>query len=236
SSIVLQAKPSSVQTQLQGALDKYLVNTNLNARDFDLTVSADVTSQCFALYLPMLNEVAATFSSSYQACISTANEELANLTAQAVKDQAVYQQDVNTLCSGFTSCDQTTGNDTSSFFQCYATAAQGDVSVIYDIATNAASTANTLAEAIKATQDTEYQCTNTTESNYVRDTAATYDLLDSCLKNGVPTTSTAATTGTTPVAVVTTPAAATTDADVTSDATGVTDDVSTAAPIAASTA
>lgn len=64
--------------------------------------------------------------------------------------------------------------------------------MIYDIATNAANTANTLAEAMKANQDTEYQCTNTTESNYVRDTAATYDLLDSCLKNGVPTTSSAA--------------------------------------------
>ncbi|KAH8370577.1 hypothetical protein KR093_004173, partial [Drosophila rubida] len=199
---VLQAKPSSVQTQLQGALDKYLVNAN--ARDLDLTVSADVTSQCFALYLPMLNEVAATFSSSYQACITTANEELANLTAEAQKDQAVYQQDVTGLCSAFTSCDDSAGNDTTKFFNCYATAAQGDVSVIYDIATNAASTANTLAEAIKATQDTEYQCTNTTESNYVRDTAATYDLLDTCLKNGVPTTSAAPVSVTTAGVLVTT--------------------------------
>lgn len=115
---MLQAKPSAVQTQLQGALDKYLVNANA----FDMSVNADVTSQCFALYLPMLNEVAATFSSSYQACISVANEELANLTAQALKDQAMYQQDVSSLCGAFTSCDQSSGNDTSVFFQCYATA------------------------------------------------------------------------------------------------------------------
>jgi len=71
--------------------------------------------------------------------------------------------------------------------------------VIYGIATNAASSANSLSTGIQAIQDTEYQCTNTTESNYVRDTAATYDLLDSCLKYGVPTTSTAAPSSTSPV-------------------------------------
>lgn len=102
-----------MKTQLQGAL------VNANAA-FDMSDSADVTAQCFALYLPMLNEVAATFSSSYQACISTANDELANLTAQATKDQAVYQQDVSSLCGAFTTCDQ--DNDTNTFFQCYATA------------------------------------------------------------------------------------------------------------------
>lgn len=111
--------------------------------------------------------------------------------------------------------------------------------MIYDIATNAASTANTLTQAIKATQDTEYQCTNTTESNYVRDTAATYDLLDACLKNGVPTTSSAATTaGTTPavstVATTQSPAASTA-ADVTADTTAAADE-SSAAPVVVSTA
>ncbi|XP_068144469.1 protein TsetseEP [Drosophila tropicalis] len=172
------AKPS----QLQSSLDQYL----LKSRNFDVdALSADVTSQCFTLYLPMLNEVAATFSTSYQACISTANAETTNLTAEATKQQAVYQQDVSTLCSAFTACDS--DNDTATFFNCYASAAEGDVSVIYDIATNAASSANSLSASLKAIQDTEYQCTNTTESNYVRDTAATYDLLDECLKNGVPT-------------------------------------------------
>ncbi|XP_034105023.1 uncharacterized protein LOC117568456 [Drosophila albomicans] len=234
--LMIQAKPSTVQTQLQGALDKYLVNAN--ARALDLTVSADITSQCFSLYLPMLNEVAATFSSSYQACISVANAELANLTAQAQKDQTVYQQDVTGLCSAFTSCDDTTGNDTTKFFNCYANAAQGDVSLIYDIATNAASTANTLAEAIKATQDTEYQCTNTTESNYVRDTAATYDLLDTCLKDGVPTTS-AAPVSVTTVAVPTTTQSPVTASTAAADAsTGATDavPVSSAAPADVTTA
>lgn len=109
--------PSSVQTQLQGALDKYLVQAN----NLDM-VSADVTSQCFALYLPMLNEVAASFSSSYQACITTYNNELANLTAQAQKDQVVYQQDVAGLCSAFTSCNNSTRNDSTAFFSCYANA------------------------------------------------------------------------------------------------------------------
>lgn len=85
-------------------------------------VSADVTSQCFALYLPMLNEVAATFSSSYQACITSYNAELANLTTQAQKDQELYQQDVNGLCSAFSSCDNSTGNDSTTFFNCYAKA------------------------------------------------------------------------------------------------------------------
>ncbi|EDW77195.2 uncharacterized protein Dwil_GK22063 [Drosophila willistoni] len=182
-----QAKPS----QLQSSLDQYL----LKGRNFDVeAVSADVTSQCFTLYLPMLNEVAATFSTSYQACISTANAETTNLTAEATKQQTVYQQEVSTLCSAFTACDS--DNDTATFFNCYASAAEGDVSVIYDIATNAASSANSLSASLKAIQDTEYQCTNTTESNYVRDTAATYDLLDECLKNGVPTVSTAAPTTT----------------------------------------
>lgn len=109
--------------------------------------------------------------------------------------------------------------------------------MIYDIATNAASTANTLSQAIKTTQDTEYQCTNTTESDYVRDTAATYDLLDTCLKNGVPTTSSAATTaGTTPAAstLATTQSPASTAADVTADTTAAADE-SSAAPVAAST-
>lgn len=109
--------------------------------------------------------------------------------------------------------------------------------MIYDIATNAANTANSLSQAIKATQDTEYQCTNTTESNYVRDTAATYDLLDECLKNGVPTTSTAAAIGTTTAAstLATTQSPASTTDDVTTDTTAVSDE-SSAAPVAVSTA
>ncbi|KAM8714382.1 hypothetical protein ACLKA7_014502 [Drosophila subpalustris] len=224
----IQAKPSSVQTQLQGALHKYLVNAN--ARDLDLSVSPDVTSQCFALYLPMLNEVAATFSSSYQACITTANNQLAQLTAEAQKDQLTYQQEVSGLCSAFASCDNSTGNDTTKFFNCYADAAQGDVSLIYDISTNAASTASTLAAAMKATMDTEYQCTNTTESNYVRDTATTYDLLDSCLKNGVPTTSAAPVSGTTAAVIVSTQSPPTTAADASASSTDVTSKSSTAAP------
>jgi len=112
-----------VQTQLQGALDKYLVNAN--ARGLNMDLSPDVTSQCFALYLPMLNEVAATFSSSYQACITTANNQLATLTADAQKEQQVYQKEVTGLCSAFTTCDNYTGDttdDTTKFFNCYATA------------------------------------------------------------------------------------------------------------------
>lgn len=60
--------------------------------------------------------------------------------------------------------------------------------MIYTLASNAASSATSFSSGIQAIQDTEYQCTNTTQNNYVRDTAATYDLLDNCLKNGVPTT------------------------------------------------
>lgn len=102
--------------------------------------------------------------------------------------------------------------------------------MIYDIATNAASTANTLAEAIKATMDTEYQCTNTTESNYVRDTAATYDLLDSCLKNGVPTTSSAPASATTAGVIVSTQSSSTTSADDSTSSTEANSVSTTAAP------
>ncbi|KAH8384192.1 hypothetical protein KR200_011592 [Drosophila serrata] len=216
------AKPNG-QLQIQSALDQYMVH----ARNLDTIVSPDVTTQCFNLYLPMLNEVAATFSSSYQACINTANAETANLTAQAEQQQKVYQGEVSTLCSAFSACDS--DNDTTTFFNCYASAAEGDVSVIYDIATNAASSASSLSMGIKAIQDTEYQCTNTTESNYVRDTAATYDLLDSCLKYGVPTTSTAAPSASSPVA--STSGAPSTDATtVVAASSAAPVDVTTAAP------
>ncbi|KAH8331463.1 hypothetical protein KR074_004025 [Drosophila pseudoananassae] len=209
--LTAQAKPN-VQLQLQSALDKYLVH----ARDLDTIVTPDVTSQCFSLYLPMLNEVAATFSSSYQNCISTANAQIANLTAEATTQQKEYQQEVSTLCGAFATCDK--DNDTTTFFNCYASAAEGDVSTIYDIATNAASSASSLSMGIKAIQDTEYQCTNTTESNYVRDTAATYDLLDSCLKYGVPTTSAATTVAPTLAPSTARPTASTSGAAGTSDA------------------
>ncbi|XP_016946597.1 uncharacterized protein LOC108022249 [Drosophila biarmipes] len=181
----LQAKPN---LQVQSALDQYLVH----ARDLNTIVSEDVTTQCFNLYLPMLNEVAATFSSSYQGCISAANAQTANLTAQADQQQKSYQSEVSSLCSAFTSCDS--NKDTTNFFNCYANAAQSDVSAIYDLASKAADSASSLTQGIQAIQETEYQCTNATENNYVRDTAATYDLLDSCLKYGVPTTTTVATT------------------------------------------
>ncbi|XP_017124377.1 putative protein TPRXL [Drosophila elegans] len=207
--LAVNAKPN-VQLQLQSALDQYLVH----ARNLDATVSADVTTQCFNLYLPMLNEVAATFSSSYQGCISTANAETANLTAQADQQQKIYQSEVSSLCNAFASCDS--DNDTTTFFNCYASAANSDVSVFYDIATNAASSASSLSMGIQAIQATEYQCTNTTESNYVRYTAATYDLLDSCLKYGVPTTSSAAPSSSSPFA--------------SSSGAAVTDGTTTAAP------
>jgi len=102
--------------QIQSALDQYLVH----ARNLDTIVSEDVTTQCFNLYMPLLNEVAATFSSSYQGCISTANAQTANLTAQADQQQKIYQSEVTSLCSAFTSCDS--DNDTTSFFNCYASA------------------------------------------------------------------------------------------------------------------
>ncbi|XP_016928225.2 protein TsetseEP [Drosophila suzukii] len=185
--LAANAKPNM---QIQSALDQYLVH----ARSLDNIVSEDVTTQCFNLYMPLLNEVAATFSSSYQGCISTANAQTANLTAQADQQQKIYQSEVSSLCSAFTSCDS--DNDTTSFFNCYASAAQSDVSVIYDLASNAAGSASSLTLGIQAIQDTEYQCTNATENNYVRDTAATYDLLNNCLKYGVPTTTTVGTTST----------------------------------------
>ncbi|EDW48389.1 uncharacterized protein LOC6609719 [Drosophila sechellia] len=177
--LAANAKPN---TQVQSALDQYLVH----ARNLDTFVSEDMTTQCFNLYMPMLNQVAATFSSSYQDCITTANAQTANLTAQAEQQQKTYQSDVLTLCSAFTACDNNT--DTANFFNCYVNAADNDVSVIYNLASNAASSATSLSSGIQAIQATEYQCTNTTQNNYVRDTAATYDLLDNCLKNGVPTT------------------------------------------------
>ncbi|XP_037715619.1 protein TsetseEP-like [Drosophila subpulchrella] len=183
--LAANAKPNM---QIQSALDQYLVH----ARNLNTIVSEDVTTQCFNLYMPLLNEVAATFSNSYQGCISTANAQTANLTAQADQQQKIYQSEVTSLCSAFTSCDS--DNDTTSFFNCYASAAQSDVSVIYDLASKAAGSASSLTLGIQAIQDTEYQCTNTTENNYVRDTAATYDLLDNCLKYGVPTTTTRAPT------------------------------------------
>ncbi|XP_033154047.1 uncharacterized protein LOC117136980 [Drosophila mauritiana] len=177
--LAANAKPN---TQVQSALDQYLVH----ARSLDTFVSEDMTTQCFNIYMPMLNQVAATFSSSYQDCITTANAQTANLTAQAEQQQKTYQSDVSTLCSAFTACNNNT--DTANFFNCYANAADNDVSVIYNLASNAASSATSLSSGIQAIQTTEYHCTNTTQNNYVRDTAATYDLLDNCLKNGVPTT------------------------------------------------
>ncbi|XP_017049873.1 uncharacterized protein LOC108093977 [Drosophila ficusphila] len=179
----INAKPN---VQIPSALNQYLVH----ARDLDTIVSEDVTSQCFNLYLPLLNEVAATFSSSYQECISTANAQTANLTSQADQQQKAYQSEVSSLCSAFTACDSS--NDTTNFFNCYASAAEADVSVIYELSTKASGSASSLVLGIQAIQDTEYQCTNATEAAYVRNTAATYDLLDNCLKNGVPTSTTAA--------------------------------------------
>ncbi|XP_017077685.1 uncharacterized protein LOC108112366 [Drosophila eugracilis] len=187
--IAANAKPNN---QIQNALDQYLVH----ARTLDTIVSEDVTTQCFNLYMPMLNDLAATFSSSYQECISIANAQTTNLTTQADQQQKTYQSEVSTLCSAFAACDS--NNDTTNFFNCYASAAENDISVIYNLSSNAASSASSLALGIQSIQTQEYLCTNTTQNNYVRDTAATYDLLDSCLKYGVPTsTSTAAPTATT---------------------------------------
>ncbi|EDW91705.1 uncharacterized protein LOC6531164 [Drosophila yakuba] len=186
--LAANAKPN---TQAQSALDQYLVH----ARSLDTFVSEDMTTQCFNIYMPMLNQVAATFSANYQECINTANAQTANLTAQAEQQQKTYQSDVSTLCSAFTACNSS--DDTTDFFNCYANAANNDVSVIYNLASNAASSASSLSSGIQAIQSTEYQCTNTTQNNYVRDTAATYDLLDNCLKNGVPS-STATSASATP--------------------------------------
>ncbi|XP_017010128.2 uncharacterized protein [Drosophila takahashii] len=183
--LAVQAAPN---TQIQNALNQYLVH----ARNLDTIVSEDVTTQCFNLYMPMLNEVAATFSSSYQGCISTANAQTANLTGQADQQQKTYQSEVSSLCSAFTSCDS--NNDTTNFFNCYANTAQNDITVIYDLASQAASSANSLTSGIQAIQNTEYLCTNATQNAYVRDTAATYDLLDSCLKYGVPASTATSTT------------------------------------------
>ncbi|XP_037950859.1 induced during hyphae development protein 1-like [Teleopsis dalmanni] len=176
------------QANLQKSLSDYLVQPSVFANT-DPALSA----ACFNKYLPILSEIANTYSVQYQACVTTAEQRTLNLTNQAAASKTTFSQETQAICTAFQVCDNDT--DILDSFNCYASASKADVSQMYDISSNAAIAANTLNQGLEEIQNEESQCTNATQRTYVSDTASTYDLLDYCLQYGLTTDDT--TVGTT---------------------------------------
>lgn len=102
------------QPKFESNLANYLVNFNT----LDYAVDPSVSEGCFSVYLPMLSEVANTFSTQYQLCNTVANEKIANLTEQADGSKSNFIQESSDICTAYQNCANE--SDVLSLFNCFS--------------------------------------------------------------------------------------------------------------------
>lgn len=146
-----------------------------------------VVAACFNYYLPILNEIANTFSIQYQACISLAATQTNELSAQAAQNQTSIRDQTEAICSGFETCSNAT--EVVEFFNCYANLLSEDISLVYEASSDANMYAFAFTQGLRDIQNNEAECATATENTYVTNTALTYGKLNNCFLAGVPTDS-----------------------------------------------
>ncbi|XP_049309081.1 uncharacterized protein LOC105226257 [Bactrocera dorsalis] len=148
----------------------------------------EITSQCFTYYMPLLNQISLNYSVKYELCVTAASQAATKLTASAAQNRATLVNETTTICNAFASCNSESNN--LNFLNCYATAASGDISAIFNISTSASNAAVSLKSGLQQISDTEQICQNKAQQTYSTQTTKTYKELYACFANGLPTAST----------------------------------------------
>lgn len=99
--------------------DHNLANTLLRSSE-SIGNNPQRSLECFAIYMPLLNDATAQYEKQYAHCLQTAANAKQAIEAEVASDRANVNAETLDICSMFTKCS----NEESSYnlFECYNSA------------------------------------------------------------------------------------------------------------------
>ncbi|SPP73591.1 uncharacterized protein LOC117581604 [Drosophila guanche] len=145
-----------------------------------LETNESTTKQCFARYLPQLENEGATWSKSYSRCLWIATTGRQSV----VTNVAAAQNQIREAALGISAfIDDCLGiADSLAFFNCFAKMSKRQLATVYTISYNASEDALRMSQQLGTIEVEHYLCTNRTEHTYVEGTDRVFRDLDQCLQ------------------------------------------------------
>ncbi|XP_022232428.2 uncharacterized protein LOC111080896 [Drosophila obscura] len=145
-----------------------------------LQTNESITKQCFAHYLPQLENEGATWSKSYSGCLNNATSERQSVATNV----GVEQNQIREAAMGISAfIDHCLGiSNALDFFNCFAKMSKQQLATVYTISYNASADALSLTQQLGTIDVEHYLCTNRTEHSYVVGTDRIFRELDQCLQ------------------------------------------------------
>lgn len=160
---------------------------------------ADVSSACFFVYKPILENVATQYETNYGACVVAYDKasSLINAIYAPVRDDIVATTTLtcNACCRVWTAEDVDL-DILVKRVQCAADVSAENSKILYSLSANATENAVKIQEEYISVNLQRTICVNNAERDYVQDTTNTYEQLNACLRGeqSVPTPETVDTT------------------------------------------
>ncbi|EDV53214.1 uncharacterized protein LOC6554622 [Drosophila erecta] len=205
----------AVKLQIPFRPDAHIQELQAQSREL-AEVHSDHSTQCFLIYKPKLAKIADQFETNFAACISTYDNSTALISEKYAEDRAILIRSANIGCSYPNSnCQVWTAEQQQldavvSRLECASSNSAESSKTFYSISANATQIAVRIQEEYTLIESQKTVCLNNADRTYVEDTSETYELLNNCLKNGIPTTTCSPVTSTSTAAPTTTTAATTT--------------------------
>ncbi|KAI8119155.1 hypothetical protein FF38_02386 [Lucilia cuprina] len=136
--------------------------------------------ECFAIYIPKLNDLTKTYELEYETCLQQSKEYRDSLDLEVQKERKHLEESAEKVCDSFNSCSRKI-DSTYEFFECFSNAAAESTNTVYNIQ----NISKDKMEYIKIKNETiEYdqnRCTDKCSRVYVEKSTKIYDDLDKCL-------------------------------------------------------
>ncbi|XP_039231948.1 uncharacterized protein LOC120321891 [Drosophila yakuba] len=183
----------AVKLQIPFRPDAHIQELQVQSREL-AEVHSDRSTQCFLIYKPKLAKIADEFETNFAACISAYDNSTALINEKYAEDRQIILRSANIGCSYPNSnCQVWTAEQQSldtvvSRLDCAAINSADSSKTFYGISANATQIAVEIQGEYTLIESRRTVCLNDADRTYVEDTSKTYDLLNDCLKNGIPTT------------------------------------------------
>uniref|UniRef100_A0A1I8MAZ4 Protein TsetseEP domain-containing protein n=1 Tax=Musca domestica TaxID=7370 RepID=A0A1I8MAZ4_MUSDO len=161
-----------------------LVNTIIKTTQFSDGSSVD----CFAWYLPKINEVANTYELAYLQCLNEANVERQALNDDVLSDREQLDNDAEQICNLYGNCGRE-GEFLEDFFDCYANVSREVQTTTDTMESLSYKNIQHLKLNYEIIMYNQNNCTDACSNVYVQETTGLYAELQACLSGEVYTTS-----------------------------------------------
>ncbi|XP_034654817.1 uncharacterized protein LOC117892587 [Drosophila subobscura] len=145
-----------------------------------LETNESTTKECFARYLPQLENEGATWSKSYSSCLEIATTERQSVVTNVAAAQNQIREAAMAIGAFIDDCLGIV--DALDFFNCFAKMSKQQLATVYTISYNASEDALSLSQQLGTIEVQHYLCTNRTEHTYVEGTDRVFRDLDQCLQ------------------------------------------------------